>query len=119
MMSVIAGQMSQMLKAKNPDLSDQERKQFLDIAFHYVLADNIDLIEDVWMLDAVAIYSKEELLALRDFYASPTGLSITQKSGKMAEKVLPDMAKVMQTLMPGAIKAAQSTMRSNGVEVKF
>jgi hypothetical protein len=119
MMSVIAGQMTQMLKAKNPDLSDQQRKQFLDIAFHYVVADNIDLIEDVWILDAVSIYSKEELLALRDFYASPTGLSITQKSGRMAEKVVPDMAKVMQSVMPSAFQAAQSTMRSNGVEVKF
>jgi hypothetical protein len=119
MMSVIAAQMTAILEVKNPTLSDPERKQFLDIAFHYVVNENVDLLEDAWILDAVGVYSKEELLALRDFYASPVGLSITRKPGQMTEKVIPDMTTIMKNLMPRAFEAAQSTMRSKGVDVKF
>ncbi len=68
----------------------------------------------IMMLD---IYTKDELLALNQFYSSPVGSSILKKRPIMMSRIPEMMSLMMKYAIPPALAAARNSMKARGVEI--
>ncbi len=115
----IAASLAAQVKAKNPNLNDEQTKLFIDTFMQCALVDNAEVLEQASILLMLDIFTKEELVALDQFYSSPVGAGILKKLPIMMGR-MPEIMQVVQTyIVPRALEAAVSRLRERGVEVKI
>jgi hypothetical protein len=115
----IAAAVATQLKAKNPTLNDEQTKLFIDTFMQSGLVDSSDVLEQASIILMLEIFTKDELVALNQFYSSPVGAGILKKFPVMMGR-MPEIMQVVQTyIIPRALEAARSTLHARGVEVKI
>ncbi|MGO9743077.1 MAG: DUF2059 domain-containing protein [Roseiarcus sp.] len=115
----VAQRLAQHVKSLNPNLSDDNIKIFVDTFMQSAMVDNSAVLEQAAELTVLEAFSKDELAALAQFYASPIGAKILQKAPAIMTR-LPQILGLMQTyVVPKATQAAEAALRARSVEVKM
>jgi hypothetical protein len=114
MMPKITEAMTVAMERANPGL-DSEKKRAAMVAAQEAVAGRLDLIIDLSMISALEVFSKEELIAVDQFYASPVGQSVLTKMPKVMER-LPAM---MQVVMPLMIDDLRAKIKAKGLDVQL
>lgn len=106
-------------KQKNPKLGDEQVKLFANTFVNKVFVDHADDIEQLSVIMLLQIFSKEEIVAVSNFYASEIGQSIAKKYSLFLERV-PALVQVLQSeIIPKALAETIEEMKKSGVEVKI
>ncbi|THD47426.1 MAG: DUF2059 domain-containing protein [Bradyrhizobium sp.] len=114
----IAARVSVQLKTKNPTMTDDQVNQFIDAFMKSVLLENSDVIEQAAIVVMLEVFSKDELIALQQFYSSPVGTEVLKKMPSVMGR-MSDITQLMQTyIVPRALDSAVSSLRASGVQVK-
>jgi hypothetical protein len=110
---------AKQIKAKNPNLTDQEVDAFVQAFLKGALVDSAPILEQATIVMMLDILSKDELIALNNFYSSPTGAGILKKMPILMGR-LPELMQVMQTyVVPRALATAREQMKKEGVDIKI
>jgi len=107
------------LRAKNPDLTDEQTQEFISAFLRGVFDDNGQVVERAAVLTLVEIMSKDELEALIQLQSTPAGASALRKMPTLTARLTQIMPLMETYVVPRAMEAAQAQMRRNGVEVKI
>jgi hypothetical protein len=107
------------LKAKNPTLNEQQMGAFLDAFFRGVFVDGAPVLEQATVLLMLEVLSKDEIIALNQFYSSPVGREILSKMPVIMGRMPEIIALMQKYVIPGALEAAQATMKKGGVDVRI
>jgi uncharacterized protein len=105
--------MDAAIQQSNPTIEGAAKRDALDVAQSAVSA-KIELITDLSMVNALEVFSKDELIALDQFYSSPTGQSVMTKMPQVMAK-LPSM---MQVVMPLLLDDVRAKLKAKGLELK-
>jgi hypothetical protein len=115
----IAKRLTNEVKSKNPKLNEEQVQEFIDAFLHSALVDNADIIQKYSMLMMLDVYTKEELLALNQFYSSAVGSSILKKMPILIIR-RGELIHLVQTyIVPRALQAARNSMKARGVEINI
>jgi hypothetical protein len=107
------------LRAKNPDLTDEQAQQFVSAFLQSLFEDNGQVLERAAVLTLVEVMSKEELEALIQFQSTPVGASALKKMPTLSARMSQIMPLMQTYVVPRAMGSAQAQMRKNGVDVKI
>ena len=107
------------LKSKNPDLTDAQMQDFLATFQHVALVDNADVIDHAVVLALLDTMSKDELIALDQFYSTPLGAGILKKSPLLSERLGEARRLMPSEIVPRALEAAKAKLKAGGVDVKL
>jgi uncharacterized protein len=114
MMAMVAGLGPALVanaeKARGAALSDSDKAKVY-AAVNKALADNYDYMMSINMLAALEVLSKDQLVALDQFYSSPVGQSILDKMPQVGQR-LPVM---LRSFMPKFMASVQENMKSAGL----
>ena len=77
--------------------------------------DKLDLLIDLSMISALEVFSKDELIALDEFYSTPVGQSVQAKMPQLVAR----LPATMQVVMPLVIEDMRAKLKTNGLEVKL
>jgi hypothetical protein len=91
------------LKRANPGL-DPEKEHMAVQAAQEAVTGRLDLIIDMSMISALEVFSKEELVAVDQFYSSSVGQSVMAKMPRVMER-LPAMMQIVTPLMLDDLRA--------------
>ena len=94
-------------KQKHGALSDADKAQ-IGGAIDRAMAANFDYLIGLNMIAALELLSKDQLVALDNFYSSPMGQSILESMPKIGKR-LPGM---MSAFMPKFINSVQAEMKA-------
>ena len=94
-------------KTTGKKLSEAERAKVIAV-LNQAMAENFDFLLQLNMVAAVETFSKEQLIALDQFYSSPVGQSILDKMPKLGQR-LPE---IMQVFIPKYMGSVQAGMKS-------
>jgi hypothetical protein len=115
----MAENLKKQLKDKNPDISDDQIKEFVDTFEHVALVDDAEVIDHAVVLALLDTFSAEEIVALEKFYSTPVGQSILKKFPAIGQKLL-EARKLMPTeIVPKAMEAAKAKLKADGIDVKM
>jgi hypothetical protein len=107
------------LKAKNPQLDEKKFGVFFDAFFKSAFVDDAPVVEKAILLITLDIMSKEELVALNQFYSSPIGKSILLKMPQLMGR-LPELNATMEKyVLPRALERARAEVKKSGVDIKI
>ena len=106
--------MSNLVAQQNPNLSPQQLEKMRTV-IGQATRDRLDLMLQMSMVVALDTQSTDELVALDNFYSSPTGAGILAKMPKIAQS-LPAM---MRTIMPDYLNDVKARLKQNGAELKL
>lgn len=112
-------QLMRQIGAKNPSMNKENTEAFIDAFFQSALVDKADLIEKATVLIMLDLFSKDELIAVSQFYLSPVGKGILGKMPQMMGKLQELQGLVITHIVPEALKDAQAKMKARGVEMKL
>jgi len=115
----ISEAVADQVKEKNPSLSASEVKAFTDAFFNSAFVEHKAVLENMTLLMMLDTFTKDEMVALSQFYSSPVGLSILQKMPRVLNRMPEVMAMMEKYTIPEALRAAQDKMKKNGVDVKL
>lgn len=105
--------MMAMVARQQPGLSpDQQAKA--QRAVTEALGEQFGLLQNVNMLATLETFSTDELVALDNFYSSPTGAAIMAKMPQLATRVGP----TVQNLLPTLLNSVQAKLKAQGIEPK-
>jgi hypothetical protein len=107
------------LKAKNPSLSDAQLDSFFDAFFRGAFVDGAPVLEQATILIMLEVLSKDEIIALNQFYSSPIGQGILAKMPVVLGRMPELMAVMEKYVIPGALESARATMKKGGVDVRI
>jgi hypothetical protein len=107
------------LRAKNPDLTEEQARDFVSAFLQSVFEDNGQVVERAAVLTLVEIMTKDELEALIRFQSTPVGASALKKMPTLSARLAQIMPLMETYVIPRAMESAQAHMRKNGVEVKI
>jgi hypothetical protein len=111
--------MTKALKEKNPGITDDQVKDFVETFEHVALVDNADVINHAVVLALLESFSAEEIIALDKFYSTPVGQGILKKFPTVTQK-LGEARRLMPTeIMPKAMEAAKAKLKADGLDVKL
>jgi hypothetical protein len=111
--------LSRQVAAANPTLKREEVDAFLDAFFQAALVDKADVIEKATLLMTLDVLSKDELVAVAQFYGSPIGKSILSKMPTLMGRI-PELQTLMMTkIVPDALQIARDKMKARGVEIRI
>ena len=106
------------LKENNPNLDEDKTKLFMSTFMQNGLSESEKFGENGNVLLLLDTFSKDELIALNQFYSSPMGKIILQKNTSIGGRFLQMVTLVRTNIIPNAIEAARSRLRQDGIEVK-
>jgi hypothetical protein len=116
---VLRQTMVAQLKAKNPALKDEQINTFLETFLKSAFVDDGPIIEQASILLMLEILSKDEIVAVNQFYSSPMGQQILKKMPIYLSR-MPEVMGVIQTyIIPRALDAAHARMKKDGVDVQL
>ncbi len=105
------------IRSKNPKMNDEQAREFMDAFLHSAFVDNADIVQDYYLIMWLEIFSKDELVAMNQFYSSQVGSSILKKMPMMMGR-MPELMHLTQTyIVPRALAAARNSMKARGVEI--
>jgi len=107
------------LKAKNPALSDPQIDAFFDAFFRGAFIDGAPVLEQATVIIMLEVLSKDEIVALNQFYSSPIGREILGKMPVVMGRMPELMAVMEKYVIPDALEAARATMKKGGVDVRI
>jgi hypothetical protein len=111
--------LARQLAANNPTNKREDIEAFLDAFFQAALVEKADVIEKATLLIALDTMTKEELVAIAQFYATPIGQSILKKMPIMMGR-MPELQALMMThIVPDALRIARDKMKARGVEFRI
>jgi hypothetical protein len=105
--------MDAAIQQSNPNLDAAAKRETLDIAQEAVNG-KIELITDLSMVAALEVFSKDELVAIDQFYSSAAGQSVLTKMPQVMSK-LPSM---MQVVMPLMLDDLRAKLKAKGVDLR-
>ena len=111
--------LTRQLTAQNPSLSKEHIDIFLDAFFQSALVDKSDVIEKASLLIMLDVFSKDEIVALAEFYASPIGKRIKDKLPQMMGRVPELQGVMMKHIVPEALQVARDKLKARGVDMKI
>ena len=111
--------LSHRLKSNNPDLKPEQAKAFADLFIKKLMEDQTGAMERAATLALLETFSKEEIVALNEFYASPIGASVLAKQAQMQGRLDENLRLLRSVLFPRAIEAAKAQARQNGLDLKL
>jgi hypothetical protein len=111
--------LTKQLKEKNPELTDDQIKQFVDTFQHVALVDNADVINHAVVMALLETFSPDEIVALDKFNSTPMGQSILKKFPIISQKLGEARRLMPDEIVPKAIEAAKAKLKVEGVEVKM
>lgn len=94
-------------KAQGAPLSEADRAKTL-AAINTAMSENFDLLLELNMVTALETLSKEELVALDQFYSSPTGQAILTKMPQIGKR----MPAMMQIFLPKFMDSFRASMKA-------
>jgi hypothetical protein len=97
----------------NVSLDPAAKQEALSVA-QTAVASKLDLIVGLAMVNALEVFSKDELVAIDQFYSSPAGQSVMSKMPQVMSK-LPAM---MQLVMPLMLADVREQMKAKGKDLK-
>lgn len=108
------------IRQKNPNLTPKEIEEFVRDVF-VVFSDKYDDYLENWsILNLMSIFSKEELIALREFYRTDVGKSILEKETKVMSNFTRVLVPTVNgRLIFGAIQEVQGRLKLLGKEIKI
>ena len=111
--------MARQLKTKNPDITEEQTKLFVKTFEDAALIDNAPIIERAMVVSLLDIFTKDELVALQQFYTSPAGVSLAKKYPMLSDRMNEARGLMKTEIVPRAIEAAKAKLKESGVEVKM
>ncbi len=114
MIPKITEAMADALQRSNPGLDPEKKRAAVAMAQEAVTA-RLDLIIDMSMIASLEVFSKEELMAIDQFYSSPAGQSVLTKMPKVMER----LPATMQVVMPLIVDDLRGKMKSKGLDVRL
>ncbi|HEX3497453.1 MAG TPA: DUF2059 domain-containing protein [Methylocella sp.] len=114
MLPKMAEAMDTAIKRANPELDTPSQRAVRD-ATQEALSTRFDLVIDMAMTAALEVFSKDELIALDQFYSSPVGQSVITKMPQVMNR-LPAM---MQVLMPLMLEDVRAKMKAKGKDLRL
>jgi hypothetical protein len=114
MLPKMAEAMDTAIKRANPELDTPSQRAVRD-ATQEALSTRLDLVIDMAMTAALEVFSKEELIALDQFYSSSVGQSVITKMPQVMNR-LPAM---MQVLMPIMLEDVRAKMKAKGKDLRL
>jgi hypothetical protein len=115
----MAEALKKQLKENNPDISDDQVKEFVDTFEHVALVDNADVIDHAVVLALLDTFSADEIVALDKFYSTPVGQSIIKKFPSVAQKMAEARKLMPAEIVPKAMEAAKAKLKADGLDVKM
>lgn len=109
----------QLVRSKNPGLSDADLAIFFEEFFRVALVDSAPVIEKWTILNMLEVLTTEEIVAADQFYSSPIGKRLLTKMPELMARMPQMMGLMEQTMIPAGLQAAQAKLRAKGVEVKI
>lgn len=94
-------------KAQGAPLPEADRAKVL-AAIDKAMNENFDLLLELNMVTALETLSKEELVALDQFYSSPTGQAILTKMPQIGKR----MPAMMQIFLPRFMESFRASMKA-------
>ncbi len=114
MIPKITAGLSEAIEHSNPELDQPSKAEVLQVA-QEAITGRLDLIIDMSMVAALEVLSKDELIAVDQFYSSPVGQSVMTKMPQVMSR-LPSM---MQVVMPLVIEDLRAKMKAKGKDLKL
>ena len=111
----VVGRVRQM----NPNVPDAAFKAFSEALFDEFLLKRAGEIEATVANVLADTFTKDELKAMRDFYGSPIGRSISQKQAKFSANMPEAVQAWLNQALPEAVKAAAARVKASGTELRF
>ncbi len=102
-----------MTQHEAKQLSDEDRAKVVSILDH-AMRHNFDYLIGLNTVVALRTFSKEELVAMDNFYSSPTGQGILLKMPQLSKS----MPSVMQSFMPKYLASVKQDLKAEGVGEK-
>ena len=115
----MAEAMTKQLKEKNPGITDEQVKDFVETFEHVALVDNADVINHAVVLALLESFNAEEIVALDKFYSTPVGQSILKKFPTVTQKLGEARRLMPAEIMPKALEAAKAKLKAAGLDVKM
>lgn len=115
----LRGALTAQVKAKNPSLNDEQVNAFFEAFLQTALVDSSTLIEQATILIMLEILTKDEIVALNQFYSSLTGRDILKKMPQFLGRMPEVMQAMQQVVFPRALEAAQGKLKQRGVDVRI
>jgi len=115
----MAEAMTKQLKEKNPGITDDQVKDFVDTFEHVALVDNADVINHAVVLALLESFNPDEIVALDKFYSTPVGQSILKKFPTVTQKLGEARRLMPAEIMPKAMEAAKAKLKAAGLDVKL
>ena len=107
------------LGAKNQALNEQQISAFFDAFMQSALVEAAPVLEQATILIMLDVLTKEEIVALNQFYSSPVGSEILAKMPVVLGR-MPEVMGLMQTyIIPRALEVAREQMKKSGVDVRI
>lgn len=107
------------IKAKNPQIDENQVNSFFDAFFKSAFVENGPVLERATLLLMLDIFSKDEIVALNQFYSSPIGRSVLVKMPKLMGRI-PELNQLMQEyVLPRALERAKAELQKAGVDMKL
>lgn len=107
------------VRQMNPNVPDAVFKAFSQALFDEFLLKRTGEIEATVANVLADTFTKDELKAMRDFYGSPVGRSITQKQAKFIASMPEAERAWLNQALPEAVKAAAARVKASGTELRF
>jgi len=101
MKSMFAGMMpamSQALRESNPDITEQQSKDWSDVTTK-VMAKYIPRMKTEMFQTYARVFSEDELAGMAAFYESPTGQSVLKKMPLIMQDYMPAMSRMMPEML--------------------
>jgi hypothetical protein len=114
MIPKITEAMGTNLERTNPGLDPEKKRVVLEVVQEAVTA-RLDLMTDMAMIAVLEVYTKEELIALDQFYSSPVGQSVITKMPQVMNR-LPAM---MQVLVPLMLDDLRAKIKAKGMDLRL
>ena len=107
-------QVLSIVSKQHPELSEDQMAKIEPLVGD-PLKRRLDLIVQMNILNALKMFSTDELVALDTFYASPTGQAIQKKMPRLTEQV----PVIMQGILPDYLAEIKAKLKADKLEVEF
>jgi hypothetical protein len=114
MLPKMAEAMDTAIKRANPEHYTPSLVAVRDATLE-ALGTRLDLVIDMAMTAALEAFSKEELIALDQFYSSPVGQSVITKMPQVMNR----SPAMMQVLMPLTLEDVRAKMKVKGKDLRL
>jgi hypothetical protein len=108
--SLSPAMLAQEKKQCGCQLSDKDSAKLVE-SLDKAMAENVDFLIGLNMVVALEVLSKNDLIALANFYSSPVGQDAMGKMPQLSQR----LPSIMQSFLPLFMSSLRSEMKANGL----